>query len=302
VARTVVLDVAGQAALARDLAAGGVLVPDLLEMNEDVELILRAGDEEVRCAAKCVWVNGDKGSGLQLLNCDGEMKHRIAGLAGVGPQLAFSAPKQSSGVGPRPGTGHDGGDGPTEDTNTELTDQASPAPADPDESVEDPATEDAVNDAATDDAETDEPQSEGERKIARNLHERVRGLALAQQIKMAGTGELAERIVLERMYGKNVWEALLRNPRLTGPEVARIARMGSLPRPLMEIILANGGWLQIPEVRRALLTNPRLATDQIMRILRLLPKHELKLAAMQTAYPFSVRDVAKRLLKEAAGG
>jgi hypothetical protein len=95
-----------------------------------------------------------------------------------------------------------------------------------------------------------------------------------------------------------VWEGLLRNPRLTGPEVARIARMGSLPRPLMEIIVGNGGWLQIPEVRRALLSNPRLATDHIMRILRMLPKHELKLAAQQTAYPLAVRDVAKKLLKE----
>ena len=66
----------------------------------------------------------------------------------------------------------------------------------------------------------------------------------------------------------------------------------------MEIIIGNGGWLQIPEVRRALLSNPRLGTDHIMRILRLMPKHELKIAAMQTAYPHAVRDVAKRLLKE----
>ena len=32
------------------------------------------------------------------------------------------------------------------------------------------------------------------------------------------------------------------------------------------------------EVRRALLVNPRLQTDQILRVLRLLSKHELKLA------------------------
>ncbi|HSD88951.1 MAG TPA: hypothetical protein VLB44_15595, partial [Kofleriaceae bacterium] len=140
------------------------------------------------------------------------------------------------------------------------------------------------------------------RKLPANVHERLRGLTLAQQSKLAHNGEVSERIVLERMYGKNVWEALLRNPRLTGPEVARIARMGALPRPLMEIIVGNGGWLQIPEVRRALLSNPRLGNDQIIKILRMLPKHELKLAAMQTAYPYAVRDVAKRLIKEQGGG
>jgi hypothetical protein len=135
----------------------------------------------------------------------------------------------------------------------------------------------------------------------KNIHERLRGLSLAQQIKLAHNGEVSERIVLERMYGKNVWEALLRNPRLTGPEVARLARMGALPRPQLEIIVGNGGWLQIPEVRRALLSNPRLGTDHIMKILRLMPKHELKLAATQTAYPMAVRSVARTLLKESGG-
>jgi hypothetical protein len=132
----------------------------------------------------------------------------------------------------------------------------------------------------------------------RALHERLRGLTLAQQIKKALSGELSERVLLERMYGKNVWEPLLRNPRLTAPEVARIARMGALPRPLLEQIVGNGAWLQVPEVRRALLSNPRLGTDQILRVLRLLPKHELKLAATQTAYPHAVRDAAKRLVRE----
>jgi hypothetical protein len=144
-----------------------------------------------------------------------------------------------------------------------------------------------------------EPSDEPD--VPKNVHERLRGLNLAQQLKLAHAGEVSERIVLERMYGKNVWEALLRNPRLTGPEVARIARMGALPRPLLEIIVGNGAWLQIPEVRRALLSNPRVGTDQVIKILRLVPKHELKLAATQTAYPMAVRTAARQLLKESGG-
>src|SRR5262249_30722440 len=45
----------------------------------------------------------------------------------------------------------------------------------------------------------------GSRRIPRNVHERLRGLNLAAQIKMATSGEQQERIVLERLYGKNVW-------------------------------------------------------------------------------------------------
>ena len=72
--------------------------------------------------------------------------------------------------------------------------------------------------------------------------------------------------------------------------------MGALPRPLVELICGNGGWLQIPEVRRALLSNPRVPADQVMKILRLVPRHELRLAAIQTAYPQAVRSAAKLLL------
>jgi len=122
-------------------------------------------------------------------------------------------------------------------------------------------------------------------------------LTLVEQHKLARTGDVTERMLLERLYGKNVWETLLRNPRLTPPEVARIARMGALPRPLVELIVGNAAWLQVPEVRRALLSNPRLGTDQIMRVLRLISKVELKLAATQSTYPHAVRDVAKRMLK-----
>lgn len=232
---TVVLDLAGKHELARDLVAGGVFVPDCtVELNVECEVVIRAGDDEVRANAIVVFANAT-GAGLQLVNCDAELKQRIA---------ALTSP-------PEP-------------------------PPPPDE----------------------EEEHEG---LPKNVHERLRGLTLAQQIKLAHNGEVSERIVLERMYGKNVWEALLRNPRLTGPEVARIARMGALPRPLVEIIVGNGAWLQIPEVRRALLSNPRLGVDQITKVLRLMPKHELKLATMQTAYPMSVRDTARRLIKDAGG-
>ncbi len=241
--RTVVLELANNDKLARDVVAGGVFVPGAtLALNEDCELVLRgAAGEELRVRALVVFANAS-GIGLQLHNCDAEMKQRITALAAPAPAAA------------------------------------EPAPAD-----------------------EPKPSAEDEAEIQKygNVHSRLRGLNMAEQVKVAKTGEVSERIVLERLYGKNVWEPLLRNPRLTGPEVARIARMGSLPRTLIEIIVGNGGWLAIPEVRRALLSNPRIGTDHIVRILRLLPKHELKLAAQQTAYPFAVRDVAKRLLKDA---
>ncbi|MDX2089870.1 MAG: PilZ domain-containing protein [Kofleriaceae bacterium] len=156
--------------------------------------------------------------------------------------------------------------------------------------------EPAATAAAVDEREEEDEDVERE-PIARNIFERLRGLTLAEQIKSANSNDPAERMALERMYGKNVWEALLRNPRLTAPEVTRLARLGTLPRVMLETIVNNGAWMQVPEVRRALLGNPRLGTDQILRVLRLLPKHELKVAATINTYPLAVRDQAKKLVK-----
>ncbi len=237
--QTVILELAADPAVARDLAAGGVFVPGCtVGINQDCDLIIRTAGDELTVAARVVFVDG-RGAGLQLI-CDAEALQRILHIAN-----------------------------PTEP---------------------EPESSDAADDEAADEEEA--------RKIPLNVQQRLRGLTLAQQVRIAQRGEVQERIVLERMYGKNVWEPLLHNPRLTGPEVARIARMGTLPRVLVEVIVGNGAWLQIPEVRRALLGNPRLGVDQIVRVLRLLPKHELKLAASQTAYPFAVRDQAKRMLRD----
>ncbi len=283
----VVLDLAGAHQLARDLTAGGVFVAGCtLALFADCDLVVRAADgdldRELVIAARVVFVNAG-GAGLELVDCPAEQLQRLAELAMLPdrtrtielPVTVDDATTAADALAAGTDDPVAGGDDPT-------------AGADANANTADP---DAAGDG------TDKPAS-GARPFARNVHERLRGLTLVQQIKIAQHGEVAERIVLERIYSKTVWEPLLRNPRVTGPEVARIARMGALPRPMLELICNNGGWLQLPEIRRALLSNPRLATDQIMRVLRLVPKHELKLATIQTSYPHAVREVAKRLLRE----
>lgn len=128
--------------------------------------------------------------------------------------------------------------------------------------------------------------------------DKLRHLSVNEQLKLARTGELTDRLVVERMYGKQVWDALLHNPRLTIPEVARIARKGTVPKPLLEVILDNGAWIKTPQVRRALLGNPKCGTEAIGKLLRITPKHELKLIEKSTAYSMPVREAARKLVKQ----
>lgn len=257
---TVVLELAANPRFVDDVAAGGVFVPGCaLEVQSECDLVVRAPTGEMTLPARVVYVDPKTGAGLELVGAGPTIKERLAELAKAAAQS--SAP--------------DAADDDSDDGLAELAPSAD--------------GEDTNDEDAGDGDERTPP--------ALNLQERLRGLTLAQQVRKAQSSDPTTRMALERMYGKNVWEALLRNPRLTAPEVARIARMGALPRPQLEVIVNNGGWLQIPEIRRALLSNPRLGTDQILRVLRLMPKHELKVASTATAYPFAVRDQAKRLLK-----
>lgn len=258
------IELADDPTAARNISAGGVFVPGCtLPINSDCTLLVRGPMEELELVARVVYVDAKKGAGLELANFTPAMREHVTRImtAWATPTDTPAADADAGEPEPEPG-----GDIPDE---PELTDEEKADPV--------------------------------KRKHVQSLHERLRGLSLAQQIKAASSPDPQERILLERFYNKNVWEPLLRNPRLTPPEVARLARLGSLPKPLLEIIVSNGAWLQMPEVRRALLQNPRLSADQVMRILRLLPKPELKLATTQTAYPFTVRDCARRLMKEHLG-
>lgn len=168
------------------------------------------------------------------------------------------------------------------------------APSDAAEDITAPDATEATE--APEAIERDAPEA-NESPEAQALHVRMRSLSAVEQRRIALTGNLNERVMLERMYGPNVWDALLSSGRLSPPEVATIARKGTLPRPLVELIASNAGWLASGEVQRALLSNPRSSSVVIGKVLRIMPKHDLQRVPMQTAYPATVRQQAKELLK-----
>jgi hypothetical protein len=135
-----------------------------------------------------------------------------------------------------------------------------------------------------------------ERAAIATVNDRIRGLSAVEQQRLAVSGTLPERVALERTFGPNVWEALLSNARLTIPEVATIARKGTVPRPLIENLAGRPVWVAAPEVQRALLSNPRATPAVVSRVLQAMARSDLALVVKQTAYPHSVRALAKKML------
>lgn len=161
-----------------------------------------------------------------------------------------------------------------------------------------PWNEGAEGEAATDD---DEGAGDGtptkERPNIATRAVRLKNLTPQQRMQVARSSVQEDRVVLERLYGSAVWELLLHNPKITVPEVARMARKGTMPRPLLDFIADNEQWIRHSLIRRALLANPRLGPEAVNKVLRTLPARELKLVPQQTAYPPGVRQAATRLMR-----
>ena len=128
-----------------------------------------------------------------------------------------------------------------------------------------------------------------------DLFNRVRHFTVAEQMQCARGGEFQERVALESVYGKAVWELLLRNRRITAPEILRIARTPRLPRHLVETITGNAAWLAVSALRRALLMNPRVTGAALDKVLRATPRAELTVISKQSVYPMAVRQAIKKL-------
>lgn len=234
------------------------------------DLILVHPDDEactLAISAEVVWV-GDAaagGVGLSFRDFDDAMRASIARFVG---DASTKAP----------------------DATEPPVASAEPKADQPDAAEPDAAEPDAAAAPEPDAAAAPDPVAPNVSPMAA-----VRGIGLAEQQRIAKGPDVAKRMALERTYGKAVWPLLLKNQSLTVPEVTRLARMGQMPKPLLEQIASNAAWTNNPQVRRALLQNPRLGRSHAERILRALPHQELRQIAKGTAYPAAIRQLAQRM-------
>jgi len=87
--RTITLDLAVDAKSGNELAArGGVFAAGApLRLDEECNLVLRAGQEELRLVARAVMVN-DHGSGLEVVGLTSALRDQIAAFARVASYIA----------------------------------------------------------------------------------------------------------------------------------------------------------------------------------------------------------------------
>lgn len=126
--------------------------------------------------------------------------------------------------------------------------------------------------------------------------DRIRGLTRNEKILLAPKADRTERAFMAQDSDPQVLYSLLRNPRITIEEVARIARSPQLSAATAELILKTAQWSTSLEVRTGLINNPRTPTQFALRILPTLPEREIRQIAKATAVSQPLRQAALRIV------
>lgn len=109
-----------------------------------------------------------------------------------------------------------------------------------------------------------------------NTWDRIRALSQMEKLLLAVKAERSERALLLQDNDPRVLLSLLRNPRLTVDEVARIAKSSFLNFQVADVIVKTTQWMSSLDVRLALIRNPKTPPAYAMQILPTLPDAEIR--------------------------
>ena len=126
--------------------------------------------------------------------------------------------------------------------------------------------------------------------------DRIRGLSQTEKILLAVKADRSERALLLQDNDPRVLLSVLRNPRLTVDEVARIAKSSYLTYQIADVIMKAGQWMSSLDVRLGLIQNAKTPPAFALRILPTLPQAEIK-AVARAGTSMALKTAALRLLQ-----
>lgn len=151
--------------------------------------------------------------------------------------------------------------------------------------LEKQATEEEKNDE-----QTTEEQKSG------NIWERIRGLSQMEKLLLAVKADRSERALLLQDNDPRVLLSILRNPRITTEEVARLAKSSYLNYQIADVIMKTGQWMASLDVRLGLIHNGKTPPAFALKILPSLPVSEIRNIA-RAGTSMALKTAALRMLQ-----
>lgn len=148
-------------------------------------------------------------------------------------------------------------------------------------------------DAAAVDAEEEGEETEEHLSKFRLLQH----MSIGEKIKMAMMGDKEWRLLLIKDTNKLVSTAVLKNPRLTDPEVLAIAKSIELSEEIIRLICMNKEWIKIYPIRKALVENSKTPLPKALRFLTTLNDKDIQALSKSRNISSVIAQQAQRLVR-----
>lgn len=123
------------------------------------------------------------------------------------------------------------------------------------------------------------PAAEADDSVRQNAWDRIRALSQMEKLLLAVKADRSERALLLQDNDPRVLLSILRNPRLTVDEVARMTKSPFINYQIADVIMKATQWMASLDVRLGLIHNPKTPPAFALRILPTLPDAEVRAIA-----------------------
>jgi hypothetical protein len=142
-----------------------------------------------------------------------------------------------------------------------------------------------------------EPPPDDTPEKKQNIWDHIRSLSQMEKILLAVKADRTERALLLQDNDPRVLLSLLRNPRLTVDEVARLTKSSFLNFQVADVIMKTTQWMSSLDVKVGLIHNPKTPQAFALRILPMLPESEVRSIA-RAGSNMALKTAALRLLQK----
>ncbi|HLO24646.1 MAG TPA: hypothetical protein VK187_00935 [Geobacteraceae bacterium] len=131
---------------------------------------------------------------------------------------------------------------------------------------------DKMNDSE-EEAHEEEPGEESEEALSK--YKLLQLMSIGEKVKMAMLGDKEWRSLLIKDTNKIVSTAVIKNPRITEPEILAMAKSSELNEEIIRLICMNKDWIKVYPIRKALVENSKTMLPKALRFLATLNEKDI---------------------------
>jgi hypothetical protein len=160
-----------------------------------------------------------------------------------------------------------------------------------------------VDEPLLDAGPADEFPEVSEEEDRQTAMQKLQTMSFTDRLKAAVRGSREMRAILVRDPNKMICSAVMSSPKISEPEVAGFARMGSVSEDVLRIIASNRAWMKNYQICLALTKNSKTPIGIAMNLMQRLTDKDLQMLSVDRNVPEPLRVAArKKVVAKTAGG